>query len=246
MSQNTAVVPFQFESKEVRTVTDESGNPWFVAKDVCNILDIQQPTKAVGNLDDDEVNKSHLVDSLGKSQEMITISESGLYTLIIRSNKPEAKKFRKWVTAEVLPAIRKTGTYTMPTAQMKNCSKCRKSLPIEMFQKDNRHRDGRHYYCRDCRRTIHQKSKQIPLQPTASIKNENETLLDKIFDGIDDASMARRMWKIFHDMSLVFIGRVADIEKAKNITDCSGVCVDELFARIERLEALKTGPEQRQ
>lgn|GEM_PF-5966050 len=153
-----SLIPFQYESKDVRVIKDESGNPWWVAKDVCDILDIQQPTKAVSNLDDDEVNKSHLVDSAGKKQEMITISESGLYTLIIRSNKPEAKKFRKWVTSEVLPQIRKTGAY-MPQESVdpsthKFCHKCQRDLPRDMFGKKRTTRDGLQPYCKECTRVI--------------------------------------------------------------------------------------------
>ncbi len=107
------IVPFEFKSKEIRVVKDEIGDPWFVAKDVCEVLEHSNYRMAVENLDDDEkgVSKAY---TLGGEQGMITVSESGLYTLIIRSNKPEAKMFRRWVTHEVLPVIRKTGTYTIP------------------------------------------------------------------------------------------------------------------------------------
>ena len=89
-------------------------DPWFVAKDACDCLDLANSRDAVSRLDDDEkaVGK---VDTLGGSQDMMLISESGLYTLIMRSNKPEAKVFRKWVTSEVLPSIRKTGGYGIRT-----------------------------------------------------------------------------------------------------------------------------------
>lgn len=95
---------FSFESQQVRTTTDENGNPWWVAKDVCGCLGIKNHRDAVSKLDEDE-RASDLLDG------SITISESGLYTLIIRSNKEEAKKFKKWITSEVLPSIRKTGGY---------------------------------------------------------------------------------------------------------------------------------------
>lgn len=108
MSKESAVIPFHFESKEVRILKDKSGNPWWVAKDVCDVLDIKNPTQAVQQLDDDE----RAIQNIGRQGEANIINESGLYTLIIRSNKPEAKKFRKWVTSEVLPAIRKTGSYS--------------------------------------------------------------------------------------------------------------------------------------
>lgn len=114
MKETNQIIPFQYESQNVRIIKDEEGNPWWVAKDVCDILNIQQATRAVENLDEDEVSKTHTLYTNGGPQTVITISESGLYALIIRSNKPEAKKFRKWITSEVLPSIRKTGTYTEP------------------------------------------------------------------------------------------------------------------------------------
>jgi prophage antirepressor-like protein len=91
---------------EVRTIVVES-EPWFIASDVCNILGLTNVTKAIKNLDDDERSNFWL----GRQGNTNIISESGLYTLIIRSNKPEAKPFRKWVTSEVLPSIRKSGGY---------------------------------------------------------------------------------------------------------------------------------------
>ena len=104
------LVPFAFGDNLVRVVKDESGNPWFVAKDVCQILEIEKYRDAVSRLDDDE-RGSALVDTPGGQQEMATISESGLYALVFRSRKPEAKAFSKWVRSEVLPQIRKTGRY---------------------------------------------------------------------------------------------------------------------------------------
>ena len=104
---------FNFQSHNVRVVMDEEGNPWFVAKDVCEVLGHTSPTKAISSLDEDETALKIIQGSMG-SREVNAVSESGLYTLIIRSSKPNAKKFRKWVTSEVLPSIRKTGSYTVP------------------------------------------------------------------------------------------------------------------------------------
>lgn len=95
------------EFGEVRTIKNEK-EIWFAAKDVCEMLEIKNTTDAIKNLDVDEVTRLNLG---GLSGETNFINESGLYTLIIRSRKPEAKKFRKWITSEVLPAIRKTGMY---------------------------------------------------------------------------------------------------------------------------------------
>ncbi len=110
MKKDNNIVPFQFENHPVRIITDETDNPWWVAKDVCDILNLTDTFKATQNLDDDEKGTKK-VRTPGGEQEMIVVNESGLYTLIIRSNKPEARPFRKWITSEVLPAIRKTGAY---------------------------------------------------------------------------------------------------------------------------------------
>ena len=94
----------------VRAFADENGEPWFVAADVCRVLALTNPSEAVKCLDDDEQSKYCL--GSGGSDRVI-INESGMYSLIFRSRKPEAKKFRKWVTEEVLPSIRKTGSYSV-------------------------------------------------------------------------------------------------------------------------------------
>lgn len=101
---------FVYSGAEVRTVKKD-GAPWFVLKDVCGVLNLGTPSRVAERLDGDEVSLTHLTDSLGRLQETTVISESGLYNVILRSDKPEAKPFRKWVTAEVLPAIRRSGGY---------------------------------------------------------------------------------------------------------------------------------------
>lgn len=98
------------ENKPMRTL-NLNGEPWFVLKDVCDVLGLSTPARVAERLDSDEVSQAHLIDSVGRSQEMTIISESGLYNVILRSDKPEAKPFRKWVTAVVLPSIRKNGGY---------------------------------------------------------------------------------------------------------------------------------------
>ena len=105
---------FGFENHEVRVVM-QGEEPWFVAKDVCDVLELTNPTVALEGLDEDERAKFYL----GRQGEANIITESGLYTLIMRSHKPEAKRFRKWVTAEVLPSIRKHGAYLTPEALKK-------------------------------------------------------------------------------------------------------------------------------
>ena len=101
---------FQYQDQPVRTV-QRDGEPWFVLKDVCAVLGLESAHKVADRLDGDERNQIPLTDSLGRQQGMTIINESGLYNVILRSDKPEARPFRKWVTAEVLPSIRKTGGY---------------------------------------------------------------------------------------------------------------------------------------
>lgn len=107
---NNELKAFSYEGNEVRTV-EVQGEPWWVLKDVCEVLEIHQPVRVAERLDEDEVSQTHVTDSLGRQQSTYIINESGLYTVLLRSDKPQAKPFRKWVTSEVLPSIRKHGAY---------------------------------------------------------------------------------------------------------------------------------------
>lgn len=100
---------FTFTTQSVRVIMIDDA-PWFVATDVCNALGIENNRNATARLDDDEKGV-RTMDTPSGQQELTIINESGLYSLILGSRKPEAKRFKKWVTAEVLPAIRKTGSY---------------------------------------------------------------------------------------------------------------------------------------
>jgi len=108
---NQQLAPFDFEGRQVRIVTDAQGEPWFVAADVLSTISLDR--KALERLDDDEkgVNSIH---TPGGVQEMTTVNEPGLYALVLGSRKAEAKRFKRWVTHEVLPTIRKTGSYAVP------------------------------------------------------------------------------------------------------------------------------------
>lgn len=105
---------FSYSDIEIRTVVRD-GEPWFVAADVCKILGLTNPTMALRALDEDEKGLSQ-IETPGGAQNMTVVNESGMYALIVRSDKPNAKPFRKWVTSEVLPAIRKTGRYEVAPA----------------------------------------------------------------------------------------------------------------------------------
>lgn len=105
------LVKFEFEGKGVRTVVIEN-EPWFVAKDVCDILGIVNSRNAVGRIPEQQKGV-HSVDTDGGMQNLSIISEGGLYRLVLRSDKPQAEPFIDWVTGEVLPQIRKTGSYSV-------------------------------------------------------------------------------------------------------------------------------------
>ncbi len=106
---------FNYNGNEVRTI-QKDGEPWWVLKDVCDVLNIENHKDLPKRLEDDEVGRFDLPhpQSRNKTLEMLCINESGLYNVILRSDKPEAKPFRKWVTSEVLPSIRKHGAYMTP------------------------------------------------------------------------------------------------------------------------------------
>lgn len=100
---------FNYNEKDIRTVKINN-EPWFVLKDVCKILDLGSTSKVAARLDDDEKGVTQ-IQTLGGKQKIGVVNESGLYHVMLRSDKPEAKPFRKWVTSEVLPSIRKHGAY---------------------------------------------------------------------------------------------------------------------------------------
>lgn len=103
---------FNYNGNKVRTI-QKDGEPWWVLKDVCEVLGLSSPHKVFDRLDEDEKGRNQ-IPTLGGEQEMTVVNESGLYNVILRSDKPEARPFRKWVTSEVLPSIRKTGGYQVP------------------------------------------------------------------------------------------------------------------------------------
>ena len=111
MNENEVQV-WNYESSEVRTV-QVNGEPWFVLADVCKVLELSTPARVAERLEKDEVSQTHTIDRMGREQKTTIINESGLYTVILRSDKPQAKPFRKWVTSEVLPSIRKHGSYSV-------------------------------------------------------------------------------------------------------------------------------------
>ena len=111
----SAIIPFQFEAHAVRVQVDELGQPWFNATDVCDALEMGNPSQAIkSHVDAEDLQKLETLTAGGR-QRQNHVNESGLYALILGSTKDAAKRFKRWVTNEVLPAIRKTGGYSTTT-----------------------------------------------------------------------------------------------------------------------------------
>jgi len=106
------IIPFNYNSNQIRIIVKD-GEPWFIAKDVCDILEISNSRDAISRLDDDEKDVA-IADTPGGMQSMTVISESGVYALIFTSRKPEAENFKRWIRKEVIPSIRKHGAYMTP------------------------------------------------------------------------------------------------------------------------------------
>ncbi len=183
---------FDFEDNAVRVI-EKDGEPWFVAADVARVLDIQNIRQNLNDLDDDEagVYNTYIRSANGVEQkrQLNIINESGLYNLIFRSRKPEAKKFRKWVTAEVLPSIRKTGMYIAPEVDVKSADEVRGrddfgELPDRTFQQwINLVRETRLLYGRAAARSVWESS---PLPTPRNVPNAARPI-DGEFSAADGA-----------------------------------------------------------
>lgn len=113
---NNSIQRFDFKGAALRTLTDEAGEPWFVAKDVCDVLGYMNASKAINDhVDQEDKLNNESLSSLGQRGGWL-VNESGLYSLVLSSKLPTAKEFKRWVTHEVLPQIRKTGGY-IPTSE---------------------------------------------------------------------------------------------------------------------------------
>lgn len=105
---------FNHLGNNIRVMTDDQGEPLFVLKDICDALDLGNNREVARRLDEDDVSTTDVTDNLGRKQKTNVITEAGLYEVIFMSRKPEATQFRRWVTSEVLPSIRKHGMYATP------------------------------------------------------------------------------------------------------------------------------------
>lgn len=137
MNAKNTPVAFKFSatSQEVRSLLIEN-EAWVVAKDICDILELSDVNKTLEKLDDDEKLTRKIFVS-GQNRKMWLVNESGLYALIMRSNKPEAKTFRKWVTSEVLPTIRKKGIYAMNNNRYKDDFLDARNIPYQKIEINN-------------------------------------------------------------------------------------------------------------
>lgn len=117
---------FIYSGAQLRTIQQPDGL-WWVLRDVCEVLGLSTPARVAERLDDDEKGVS-LIHTPGGKQEMTIINEPGLYSVILRSDKPEAKAFKRWVVHEVLPSIRKTGSYGMNTEALQELAEINRQL----------------------------------------------------------------------------------------------------------------------
>jgi prophage antirepressor-like protein len=148
------ILPFDFQNHKIRTFLINN-EPWFVAKDVAKVLEIKNISDALSDFDNDEKSSIVLNDGTEGNPSKLIISESGLYSLIMRSRKPVAKPFQKWVTREVLPSIRKTGSYSLQKTEKETqqtsleivetgiqlLTKLRELNPIEQIELDTFHKN---------------------------------------------------------------------------------------------------------
>ena len=114
------IIPFQFNGRDIPAIRDDEGEPWWKAADVCQQCEIKNVSKACERLDADEKAVVTLSDSAGRPQDMLIVNEAGLYTLVLSSRKNAAKIFKRWVTHDVIPQIRKTGRYEMVRPHVKD------------------------------------------------------------------------------------------------------------------------------
>jgi len=167
MTENKIQVFTNKEFGEIRTV-EIDGQPWFVLKDACDILGLSSPHKVAQRLDKDEKGRSS-IPTLGGNQTLTVINESGLYAVILRSDKPNARAFRKWLTADVIPCIRKHGGYITEQLleQLADCEAERDNFIKKLAQSQKQHLKT----VKDFKKTIKSVKEDI-----AELKEENEIL----------------------------------------------------------------------
>lgn len=193
--QTGDVKTFTWSGHELRAVV-VAGNPWFVAKDVCGMLGLGNPSKALRALDIDEKGIT-TGNTPGGKQALATINESGLYSLILRSRKPEAKAFKKWVTSEVLPSIRKTGQYseTLVDSLLDNPQKLR--LLVDRFAESKLAEQGAKEEAVKARATVAKAKKAV-----AESAAVHRVLLNEVTAIADDAATLQQLKERGHEIQI--------------------------------------------
>ncbi|HCU1844301.1 BRO-N domain-containing protein [Acinetobacter baumannii] len=183
---------FNFNQNEVRTIVKEDGEIWFVLSDVCNVLEIGNPSDAARRLDNDEVTLDIIE---GNHRPTNLVNESGLYSLVLTSRKPEAKQFKKWVTSDVLPSIRKNGGYISgqenddpeiimaKALQVANNVILRKTQELQQAQAERDH-------AITTKAEIGSRREATAMATASKFKRENEDLRQKLGESISFAAVA--------------------------------------------------------
>lgn len=204
---------FDYKGNNVRTLTKDR-EICFVAKDVCDILEIKNPSDALSRLDDDEKATIGLTDSGGRPYKQSVVNEAGLYSLILGSRKPEAKQFKRWVTHEVLPSIRMNGMYVADDATREQ-----KLFNYDMLEEtfSNCGIENLHDLYKEC--IDYYKENKIRLDYKRSSKNRRQDKKKSITDSrievmkkIESVLMEREM-KYKKNLNFAFVSVVSDLLK---------------------------------
>ncbi|WP_428978896.1 BRO-N domain-containing protein [Acinetobacter baumannii] len=183
---------FNFNQKEVRTIVKKDGEIWFVLSDVCNVLEIGNVSMAASRLDAEEITLSTIE---GSHRPTNLVNESGLYSLVLTSRKPEAKQFKKWVTSDVLPSIRKNGGYISgqenddpeiimaKALQVANNVILRKTQELQQAQAERDH-------AITTKAEIGSRREATAMATASKFKRENEDLKQKLGESISFAAVA--------------------------------------------------------
>ncbi|HCE0849757.1 TPA: phage antirepressor protein [Acinetobacter baumannii] len=183
---------FNFNQNEVRTIVKEDGEIWFVLSDVCSVLEIGNPSDAARRLDDDEVTLDIIE---GNHRPTNLVNESGLYSLVLTSRKPEAKQFKKWVTSDVLPSIRKNGGYISgqenddPEIIMAKALQVANNVILRKTQELQQARAERDHAI-TTKAEIGSRREATAMATASKFKRENEDLKQKLGESISFAAVA--------------------------------------------------------
>ncbi|HAV2812462.1 TPA: phage antirepressor protein [Acinetobacter baumannii] len=183
---------FNFNQNEVRTIVKDDGEIWFVLSDVCSVLEIGNPSDAARRLDNDEVTLDIIE---GNHRPTNLVNESGLYSLVLTSRKPEAKQFKKWVTSDVLPSIRKNGGYIAgqenddPEIIMAKALQVANNVILRKTQELQQARAERDHAI-TTKAEIGSRREATAMATASKFKRENEDLKQKLGESISFAAVA--------------------------------------------------------